>query len=317
MGTAEAVSFPLASLIVCSRNRPGLLVETVESILQADEVPAELIIVDQSDSPHPSMSTHTTSRPCSLRYLWTDSRGKSQACNAGIAAARHPILVFTDDDVRVARNWLRTIVQALVNAPVRSVVTGQVRPAEPDKQGGFAPSTKVDPTPAVYQGRIRQDVLYFNMALWRSAFDEVGRMDERLGPGTSFPGAEDNDFGFRLLEAGYHIIYIPEAIVYHSAWRSDADYLALRWGYGRGQGAFFAKYLSLRDRYMLWRMIKSLKDHLLGFARCLPHQRRLAYGNAIYFLGLVTAAAQWLLMERMIGSIKNTRSHGASNKIVK
>ena len=97
----------------------------------------------------------------------------------------------------------------------------------------FAPSTKVDTAPAVYHGRLHEDVLYTgNMAMDRSAARAVGVFDERLGPGTSFPSAEDNDFGFRLLEAGYRIVYVPEALLYHRAWRSERDYVRLRWSYG-------------------------------------------------------------------------------------
>lgn len=316
MDTAQPMNLPPTSVIIVSRNRPGLLVETVESILQADEVPAELIIVDQSESPHASLATLTTSRACDIRYLWTGSPGKSRGLNAAIAAACHPILIFTDDDMCVTSTWLRRIVQALVNAPPRSVITGQVPPTEPDKPGGFAPSCKVDATPAVYQGRIGRDVLFGNnWASWRSAFDAVGPFDERLGPGESFPAAEDNDLGFRLLEAGYRIIYVPEAIAYHRTWRSDADYLALRWSYARGQGAFLAKYLSLRDRYMLCRMVKSIKDNLSGVVWCLRRKRHLAYGHAVYALGLVSAAAQWLLMQRVIGSIKKIWPSRASHSL--
>jgi GT2 family glycosyltransferase len=303
------MTLPPTSLIIATRNRPDLATEAVESILRADEVPNELVIIDQSDSPNASLLTLTTSRPCTIRYLWTHSRGKSRAHNAGIAEASYPILVFTDDDVCVTPDWLKMTVQALINAPPRSVVTGQVLPSEPDRPGGFAPSCKVDPIPAVYQGRIGKDVLYnFNMALWRSAFKEIGGLDERLGPGTCYPGGEDNDLCFRLLEAGYRIIYVPEAIVYHRAWRSDEDYLPLRWSYARGQGAFLAKHLSLRDRYMLWRMVKSLKDDLLGFVRCLPRQHRLAYGIAVYGLGFLTATIQWILVERVMASMKKIQS---------
>jgi GT2 family glycosyltransferase len=315
MDTKQPVNLPPTSLIIGSRNRPALLAETVESILQADEVPDELILIDQSDSPHPSLATLTTRRGCNIRYLWTQSRGLSRASNAGIAAARHPILVFTHDDIWVDRTWLRMIVRSLMNAPPRSVVTGQVQPTEPDRRGGFAPSCKVDPTTAIYRGRIGEDVLFpNNMAMWRSALDEVGTFDIRLGPGAAFPASEDNDIGFRLLEAGYRIIYVPEAIVYHRAWRSDEDYLSLRWSYARGQGAYFAKHLSFRDGYMMGRMLKSIKDHVLGFVWNMRHQRHEAYGNAVYILGLLSGAIQWLLVERVMDLNNKVWSSKPSNR---
>lgn len=290
---------PAASLIVCSRNRPEMLAETVASILQGNDIPSELIIIDQSNIPHPDLSTLASDRACEIRYLWTRSVGLSRANNAGISAARHNILAFTHDDVLVTPAWFGSIVRALLDAGKYGVVTGRVLPTEAATPGGFALSTKISMAPAVYQGRIGEDVLYpMNMAMYRSAIDEVGGFDTRLGPGTPFPAAEDNDLGFRLLEAGYRISYVPGAVLYHLAWRSENDCLALRWSYARGQGAYYAKFLSLRDRYMMWRMITSIRNKAFGFALQAPRYPRRAYGEAVYLLGLLSGAAQWLLTQR-------------------
>ena len=105
------------------------------------------------------------------------------------------------------------------------------------------------------------------MAMYRSAIDCIGGFDERLGPGTCFPAAEDNDLGFRLLEAGFHIIYDPASVLYHRSWRTEKDYLPLRWGYGRGQGAYYARYLSLQDRHMIARMSLDVVRHAVPLRR--------------------------------------------------
>lgn len=292
-------SLPAASLIICSRNRPELLATTVQSVLEGDEVPSELVMVDQSDVPHPALVTLATSRPCTIRYLWTHSIGVSRARNAGIEAAQHAILAFTDDDVVVAPTWFGALARALLQAGPRAAVTGRVLPLAEETHGGFAPSTKVEESPATYEGRLGADVLFANnMAFYRTAIKLVGSFDERLGPGTSFPGSEDNDFGFRLLEAGFRIAYVPEAVLYHRAWRSEDHYLPLRWRYGRGQGAFYAKHLSVRDRHMVHRMGHAVVGHTLAGLFRIRRQPRLAYGDAIYTLGLLSGAAQWLLTQR-------------------
>ena len=105
------------------------------------------------------------------------------------------------------------------------------------------------------------------MATYRSAIDCIGGFDERLGPGTCFPAAEDNDLGFRLLEAGFHIIYDPASVLYHRSWRTEKDYLPLRWGYGRGQGAYYARYLSLQDRHMIAHMSLDVVRHAVPLRR--------------------------------------------------
>lgn len=39
-----------SSLIICSRNRHQLLLETVESVLAGEVLPSEIVILDQSDT---------------------------------------------------------------------------------------------------------------------------------------------------------------------------------------------------------------------------------------------------------------------------
>jgi GT2 family glycosyltransferase len=298
LNSGVRASLPPSSLIICSRNRPQLLLDCVQSVLEGDEVPTELVIVDDSDMPHGSLQTLSTSRPCELRYMWTRSAGLSRANNDGIAAARYDVLVFTQDDVLVTPDWFGSIVRALIKTGRHSVVTGQVLPGEPETSGAFAPSTKADDQPAIYEGRIGADVLYLqNMAVYRSAIQEVGHFDQRLGPGTAFPGAEDNDFGFRLLESGYRIIYEPQAVTYHRAWRAQQDYISLYWKYGHAQGAYYAKYFSLKDGYMLGRMMRDIKDQFLRLARALWH-RSSPTVNAVYIFGLISGASRWFLTQR-------------------
>jgi len=299
MDSSTPASLPSTSLIIPSRNRPELLLATVRSILEGDEIPTELIIVDQSDARDPTLTTLATDCSCEIRYLWTESVGVSRARNIGIAAAQHNILAFTDDDIAVTSTWFGALIRALLCAGPRGVVSGRVLPSIVQKRGGFVPSTKTDEDRSVYAGRVGEDVLFTNnAAMFRSAIDEVGKFDVRLGPGSVFSNAEDNDLGFRLLEAGYRIIYVPEAVLYHRAWRDERDYLPLRWSYGRGQGAYYAKHLSLTDRYMLWRMLGHVKNHALGFIHRVRRQRHLAYGDAVYLLGFFSGAIRWLLTQR-------------------
>jgi hypothetical protein len=60
-----------------------------------------------------------------------------------------------------------------------------------------------------------------------------------------FPRPRITTLDSGLLEAEYRIIYIPEAVLYHRAWRNEQNHLLLRWSYGRGHGAYLAKHLSL------------------------------------------------------------------------
>jgi GT2 family glycosyltransferase len=294
-GPAAPAPLPPTSLIIPSRNRPDILADTVASILAGDEVPTELIIVDQSDAPHADLPDLRTDRPCEVRYRWARATGVSRARNEGIEAARHPILAFTDDDVLAAPTWFGMLIRALIERGPECVVTGQVRPAE-GGEGGVVLSTVVGDAPAVYEGRVGVDILFPpNMAMYRSVLDRVGLFDLRLGWGSRFPTAEDNDLGFRILEAGYRIHYVPEPVVYHRAWRPIGEYLPLKWKYSRGQGAYYAKHFRLRDRYMLWRLLSELRLRTGRLVRSLPSNPRRAAGQLVSIVGVSTGFAEWLI----------------------
>lgn len=297
--SGSSLRLPPASLVITSRNRPVLLSETVESILEGSEVPDEIVIVDQSAHPHSELDGMQSERSCTVRYLFSETVGTSRGRNAGITAAKHDVLVFTDDDMFVTKDWYGKLVRALVRSGPDAVVTGRVLPTDAEQSGGFVPSIRVDEEPVTYRGRIGRDILYSNsMAMFRTAIDTVGDFDERLGGGARFAGAEDNDLAFRLLEAGYSILYVPEAVLYHRAWRSNSDYIPLCWSYGRGQGAFYGKYISLRDRYMLRRMGIDVRVLATRFAKTLFRDFRKASGELAYLFGLLSGVTEWLLIIR-------------------
>lgn len=290
---------PPTSLVICSRNRPKLLSETVASILRGKDVPTEMIIVDQSTEPHGELSVMKGSPSCEILYIHSKIVGVGASRNFGIRSSRFEILIFIDDDMFVEPDWFRNLVQAVIKAGPCSVVTGQVLTGESEVPGGIAPSIKKDQQPAVYQGRIRKDVLYTgNMGAYRSVFDQVGVFDERLGPGTSFPAAEDNDLGFRLLEQGYRICYVPEAVVYHRAWRSERENLALEWRYGVGRGAYYAKHMSWQDSYMFSRMVHDVKGSVMNFLGHIIYRRRLRFEYVVSASGILYGVIRWRVNQR-------------------
>ncbi len=290
---------PPSSLIICSRNRPDFLIETVQSVLAGDHLPDEIIVVDHSDKQSTELAGAGVQNGCEIRYLWRRARGVSRARNEAAAAARHERLAFCDDDMWAPPSWFGALVQALVEAGPRTVVAGQVVAGAPEARDGFAPPLVSGDQRVLYEGRLGTDVLAsVNMAMFRSAFWDVGGFDERLGPGTPYPAAEDNDLGFRFLEAGYRILYTPDALIQHRAWRAGSKYPRVRWNYGRGKGGFYAKHLSARDLHMLRRAGRDIGHRLLRMPRVIWKHPRLAAGDFLYSLGIVVAGTRWLLRER-------------------
>lgn len=296
MSPPEKVSLPPASLIICTRNRPTLLRDTIDSILQGESVPREIIIIDQSDQPDTALEGIARAG-CEIGYRWVEWVGLSRGRNTAMGIARYDLLVFTDDDVLVEPSWFRTLVEAAVTAGPQTIVTGQVRPADPAPAPDmFVPSTKVDPERTVYTGRQFEGALFpLNMAMSRTVFDTVGPFDERLGGGTTYRGAEDTDLAFRVLQAGMRILYEPSAVVYHRGWRTRREAIPLRWNYGVGRGAFYAKHITRQDRSMLRRMLVDVKNHLVSFLVHLRPERERAYRDGVLGIGILYGAGRWLL----------------------
>ena len=306
--TGPSTLLPNVAVLLCSRNRPVMLEQAVTSILAGNALPAEIVIVDQSDQPHLILACHPNVHGPEVRHVPSASRGLARGRNTAAGLARRPVLAFTDDDVLVDRAWLGRLVGALAAAGEDAVVTGRVIAGEPEAEGAFAPSIKGGDVPRVYRGRVRSDPLVsFNMALSRTLFERLGGLDSRLGPGTPYPAAEDNDFGFRVLESGCVIMYVPDAVVVHRAWRPGSDhYLRLRWGYGRGQGAFFAKHLPRHGRFMGRRLAGSVARVTVRALRRMTSLRssvpggrwRSAAGDMALAGGIVSGAVAWLTGRR-------------------
>src|SRR5262245_34503496 len=91
---------PTISVVVPTRGRSAALRACVASILAGRHESFELVVVDQSES-----GEAPTDDP-RVRYVASETRGKSAALNEGLGIARAALIAFTDDDCTVTRDWL-------------------------------------------------------------------------------------------------------------------------------------------------------------------------------------------------------------------
>ena len=95
------------SVIVRTKNRPELLSEAVASI-QASQYPAEVVVVNDGGA-KPAVGGVTLVEHAS-------SRGRSEAMNSGVKAAKHPFIAFLDDDDLYYADHLDTLARASAQA---------------------------------------------------------------------------------------------------------------------------------------------------------------------------------------------------------
>jgi glycosyltransferase involved in cell wall biosynthesis len=247
---------PLLSVLVPTRGRPDLAGACVRALLQETHPSFEVVLCDQSPDGTTARAVEAADDGTGrLRRITVGGVGRSRALNAGLPHARGRWIVFTDDDCTPEPGWLGEVEAACAAAPPRAAVLGPVRPGPVGPGMAIPPATLEDPGPAVHAGRIDRDVIYPNVAIPRQAFAVLGGFDERMSVGTPLPGGEDNDFGYRLLRAGWTIRYRPGTGVVHHAWRTPQARSRLKRDYGVGQGAFYAKHLARADAWIAWRLL--------------------------------------------------------------
>lgn len=281
------------SVVVVTRDRPGFAATTVRSVLAGDLQPVDVLVVDESAVPDAEVSELADAYP-NVRRLRPAVPGLSRARNLGASEARGEFVAFVDDDELASPGWLRALVAALGSNDDGTVVTGRVLPGDPEVSDALVPSTVLDTEAARFRGRLGRDVLAGgNMAIRRALFLGLGGFDPRLGPGSRWPAAEDNDLGLRILDAGHAIAYVPEAVVYHRAWRAGGSYPRIRWAYGLGKGGFYAKHLRLHGGYGLRRAVRDVGKRIARVPLTVWRRPRYALGELAYAAGVVLGMARW------------------------
>lgn len=286
-----------------------MLLDTVRSVLAGDEVPGEVVVVDQSSTPNGALAEMGAVRGCAVRYLRSDATGLSRARNVGLRAVAGEVAVLLDDDMYVAEDWLVRLLAGLPD-DARSIATGRVLPASDGESGASVPPAALvqRSEPAVYRGPQARDVVPgANVAFYPETVLALGGYDERLGAGTRFASADDNDMGHRLLVAGGEVHFLPDAVVFHRAWRAPGELVRLRWGYGRGKGAFFAKHAGIRDGHILKRAAIEAGRRLKRAVTSLPRSPRTSAAELVSLGGLLFGALDWLLFVRLPQALRRAR----------
>lgn len=128
-------SYPLATVIICTRNRARSLARTLESLIVAavrleaqGGEPWELIVVDNGSSDDTVATIAAFAGRLSVRAVSQPVPGLSNARNAGVAAARGDFILWTDDDVILDPQWLNAWFRAFRARPNGAVFGGRTEP---------------------------------------------------------------------------------------------------------------------------------------------------------------------------------------------
>jgi glycosyltransferase involved in cell wall biosynthesis len=239
---------PTVTVAVCTYNRAALLDRTLAGLRRV-RLPAgvgwEVLVVNNAstDDTDAVLARHAGELP--LRRLHEPTPGVVHARNTALAHARGEFVLWTDDDVEVAPDWVEKHLEAFDRFGA-DVVFGRVDPVWegtppgwliPDSRGLFALLDLGGPARVVADPRVIG--FNVNLAVRRSALDRIGPY--RAMDGGRVGGGEDVDLFRRAYAAGLTVVYQPDARVGHvipparcekrfhrrAVWRGTAYHLGL------------------------------------------------------------------------------------------
>lgn len=244
-------------LVIATKNRPENVKRTL-AVIDGLGVLGEITtyIADSS-------TDSATKELCAAfpRVTWLDTRGKgkTESLNVALQATRSKFVAFLDDDaVPYENRWLDPLLAHFAD-PLVGYVSGRVLAEEQrtEAQRSWQQKGALDKG-----GRpLRLDQEFFNRyqlkglqvqlatmganhVVRRSVFETIGLHDERFGPGQNIPGAgADLDLTYRVLRAGYAVVYEPCSAVYHRHPESFSELKARLYEYGIGDTAVHCKFL--------------------------------------------------------------------------
>jgi cellulose synthase/poly-beta-1,6-N-acetylglucosamine synthase-like glycosyltransferase len=236
-----------------------------------------------------------------VRWVHEPRQGLSFARNAGLAAARGEITVFTDDDVLVDPHWIHRLVAAFDAADGVACVTGAIVPAEVETQpqlwleefGGFHKGFERQIFNTTTHARTMPLYPYnaglfgsgANMAFRTEILRAMGGFAVDLGAGTAAHGGEDLDVLQRTVSAGHTLVYEPAALMWHNHRRSFKALRRQMFRYGVGLSATVTKWL-LEDRGTALAILRRLP---IGLVYLLNPRSKKNRGKSKSFPPLLTA----------------------------
>lgn len=207
------------SIAICTYNHRDSLRLTLDAIGRArlpQGLKCELMIIDNgsNDGTAELAKSYLLKNQIPIIYVLEPRLGQCFARNAGLAAARGRVIMFTDDDVRPPTDWIEGMCAPLF-AGKADAVAGGVRIAPHLERpwmgwmhrAWLASTDNLNPLEP-------EHMVGASMAFARKVLERVPAFDTELGPGAS--GFHDESlFSFQIRRAGFKILSAFDVVVEH------------------------------------------------------------------------------------------------------
>jgi glycosyltransferase involved in cell wall biosynthesis len=234
-----------ASVAICTYNRCQSLPKTLDSLVAMDKPEGawELLVIDNNSSDQTAEIVQSYSNRLPMKYIFEERQGLAHARNRALKECTGDLLIFTDDDVVVSKEWLCAYVAAASQYPAADYFGGRILPYWPQGRPGWV---KDESMPLIggllghYDlGSITRlysenDMHPFgaNFVLRRSLFERLPSFNPEFGVSGKTPGrGEEAEYFQRAHTQGSIGVYVGEALCLHAV---NPDHLSLKFLYRFG-----------------------------------------------------------------------------------
>ena len=216
----------MISAIISTYNREKYLPKLFRSISKQDYLNFEIIIIDNNSPGNTKELTEgfiKNNPKFKIKYFLETKQGLSFGRNRGIKEANGDFIIFLDDDAFISNNYFHRIsfyfkqysdvmaIGSKILLNYESIIPKWENPYLNSLLGYF---------------NLGNNVKYFkennyprgsNMSFRKDIFNIVGLFNTRLGRiGNELGGGEEKDIFQRIYNKKLKVLYVPDAVVYHS-----------------------------------------------------------------------------------------------------
>lgn len=261
------------SVVIITLNRAKYLTETLRSFSKQTYKDFEIILVNGPSTDN----TEEIAKNFPLRYFKTDKTNVSVSRNIGLLNSTGDLICSIDDDAIPEKKWLENLVKYFDAHKDEKI--GAMGGIVFDEKGieiqfkfGFIGIWgevdmigKVDQNYNNPKGYYFNTIIGVNSAYSRKALLKIGGFDEEIEY-----QHEESDVCIRLIKAGYIVVGVPDAIVYHKFAPSsirDENKKFINWNSIAKNSIYFAIKNSVDYAPLYLRIIKPLSLQLDKFKK--------------------------------------------------
>jgi lipopolysaccharide/colanic/teichoic acid biosynthesis glycosyltransferase/glycosyltransferase involved in cell wall biosynthesis len=229
----------IISVVIPAKNAEKNIEACLQGILAQTgiEYQLEIIVVDDGSVDQ----TAKLAEKMGVSVIRQENRGPASARNTGACLAQGKIIAFTDADCVPTSEWLHHLLKPFYSSQNVVGVKGTYQTKQVSLVARFVQQEYESKYARLSKLSAIDFIDTYSAAYRRDVFVENGGFDSAF----PVPSVEDQEFSFRLARKGYRMLFVPEAIVFHTHDQNWVEYAKRKFNIGYWK-AFMLRWLPER-----------------------------------------------------------------------